>query len=183
MDIQQAITAINSGGIVAYPTEAVWGLGCNPWDIDAVKRLLKIKQRSHSKGFVIVASSIDQISKLCTELPQSKLQQLQQTWPGPYNWIIPDKQSWFPNIVRGGHSGIAIRVSDHPLIKKLCNAAGHPLISTSANISGQLPCLTAQQVDTVFADKISGFINGDLGDSTQPCLIRDLTTGKIIRNS
>jgi L-threonylcarbamoyladenylate synthase len=183
MDIQQATKAINSGGIIAYPTEAVWGLGCDPWNIEAVIKLLKIKQRSSSKGFVVVASSIDQISKLCTGLSQSKLQQLQQTWPGPYNWIIPDTQSWFPSIVRGKHLGVAIRVSNHPIIQKLCDAVGHPIISTSANLSGQSPCLTYQQVDTVFADKISGVLNGKLGGSTQPCSIRDLATGKIIRNN
>jgi L-threonylcarbamoyladenylate synthase len=183
MDIQQATMAVKSGGIIAYPTEAVWGLGCDPWNTSAVTRLLEIKQRSSSKGFVVVASSINQVIKLCTGLSQSKLQQLQQTWPGPYNWIIPDSQSWFPSIVRGEHVGIAIRVSNHPVIQELCSAVGHPIISTSANLSGQPPCLTYQQVDAVFADKISGILNGKLGGSTRPCSIRDLTTGKVIRNS
>ena len=181
LNIQQAANVISDGGVIAYPTEAVWGLGCNPWNEVAVKKLLQIKRRDSGKGLVIVASSITQLNNLCADLPQQQLQQLRHTWPGPCNWIIPDKKSWLPSFVRGKHASVAVRVSAHTTIQKLCSAVGHPLISTSANIAGEPPCLTCQQVHAIFSDKISGIVDGDLGGKTNPCVIRDLSTSKIIR--
>src|SRR6056297_1855086 len=121
-----AVKTIHAGGVIAYPTEAVWGLGCDPWNIAAVNRILELKQRPEAKGLIVVAGSVDQIRFLLDYLPAEQQQKALGYWPGPYTCLLPDLQKQMPPEVRGRHSSIAVRVSDHPLVRALCNASGLP---------------------------------------------------------
>ena len=135
--VQRVARVVRQGGVISYPTEAVWGLGCDPWDELAVGRLLALKDRPVHKGLILVADNIRQFDFILADLPQVWQDQLASTWPGPTTWLVPH-QNRLPEWITGGHPGVAIRVSDHPLVRDLCALTG-PLVSTSANPSGR-PC-------------------------------------------
>jgi L-threonylcarbamoyladenylate synthase len=128
--------------VIAYPTEAVWGYGCDPFNARAVQRLLDLKQRDWRKGLIVVAANEAQLEPLLAPLTLQQRQLLRQRWPGPVTWVVPDQQRWLPHWVKGQHGSVAVRVSAHPVVQTLCLAWGGPLISTSANRSGQPPART-----------------------------------------
>ncbi|ENY6666857.1 L-threonylcarbamoyladenylate synthase, partial [Pseudomonas aeruginosa] len=131
---QCAARVVREGGVIAYPTEAVWGLGCDPWNEDAVYRLLALKARPVEKGLIVVAANIHQLDFLLEDLPDVWLDRLAGTWPGPNTWLVPHQER-LPEWVTGVHDSVAVRVTDHPLVQELCHLTG-PLISTSANPAG-----------------------------------------------
>ena len=138
---KQTLTAacaqLQAGKVIAYPTEAVWGLGCDPFNASAVRRILRLKQRPESKGLILVAASTDQLQVLLAPLKPAALALLTETWPGPVTWLIPDPKDMFPRWIKGQHKQVAIRVSAHPIVHALCQEFGRPIVSTSANRSGR----------------------------------------------
>ena len=132
VSLKLAAKHIQLGRVVAYPTEAVWGLGCDPYNQQAVETILRLKKRDVSKGLILVAADMQQLGFLLHDLSEDKLDILKQTWPGPNTWIIPHKNR-IPLWVSGQHNGVAVRVSSHPLVSALCKLYGGPIISTSAN--------------------------------------------------
>jgi len=179
--VQQMAQVVRRGGVIAYPTEAVWGLGCDPWDSTAVFRLLALKQRPMSKGLILVADNIRQFDFLLADLPQVWQDQLASTWPGPTTWLVPH-QNRLPEWITGGHPGVAIRVSDHPLVRDLCALTG-PLVSTSANPSGRPPALNRLRIEQYFAGQLDGVLDGRLGGRKNPSQIRDLLSGAQVRSA
>ncbi len=179
--VQQTARVVRRGGVIAYPTEAVWGLGCNPWDSTAVYRLLALKQRPMSKGLILVADNIRQFDFLLADLPHVWQDQLSSTWPGPTTWLVPH-QNRLPEWITGDHSSVAIRVSDHPLVRDLCALTG-PLVSTSANPSGRPPALSRLRIEQYFAGQLDGVLDGRLGGRKKPSQIRDLLSGAQVRSA
>ena len=151
--VQQAAREIRAGAVIAYPTEAVWGLGCDPWNEEAVDRLLAIKNRSVDKGLILVADNIRQFDFLFEDFPQ--------------DWT-------------GVHDTVALRVSDHPQVRDLCSMVG-PLISTSANPQGRPAARTRLRVEQYFRGQIDLVLGGELGGRKNPSVIRDLASGNVIR--
>lgn len=179
--IKQAAATVRHGGIIAYPTEAVWGVGCDPFNRTAVQRLLELKQRPQHKGLILVAAGIDQFEPLFAPLSESQRQQLQDSWPGPNTWLLPDPDNLIPRWVKGDHNSVAIRVTDHPQTQALCRAYGGLLVSTSANQAAQPPALSALEVRLAFGHQLDYLLPGALGGRKQPSVIRDLKTGQILR--
>jgi len=177
--LRRAIHTLREGGIIAYPTEAVYGLGCDPWDEDAVVRLLDIKQRPWQKGLILIASDFNQLTDFIEPLSPAILKQIDATWPGPVTWLLPAKATT-PRYLTGEHNTIAVRVTAHKQTAKLCQAAGHALVSTSANITGFKPAKTIRQVRWHLPD-IDTVVSGQCGGALQPSQIRDAQTGAIIR--
>jgi L-threonylcarbamoyladenylate synthase len=177
--IRQAIKTLRSGGVIAYPTEAVFGLGCDPWDEAAVNRILDIKQRPWHKGLILIASDFNQLTDFIEPLPPETLQQIEATWPGPVTWLLPAKDTT-PNYLTGEHATIAVRITAHPLARELCKAAGHALVSTSANIAGMPPAKNHRQVRWQLPE-VNAIVTGHCGKATQPSQIRDAQTGTILR--
>ncbi|RLA24971.1 MAG: tRNA threonylcarbamoyladenosine biosynthesis protein RimN, partial [Gammaproteobacteria bacterium] len=130
--VRMASRALQQGKLIAYPTEAVYGLGCDPLNEAAVMSLLSIKQRPAHKGLILVASDFSQLQPFINP-SQEMLQRIIPTWPGPITWVIP-VQSWVPTYLKGTHHSIAVRVSAHPLVRQLCASYGGAIVSTSANI-------------------------------------------------
>lgn len=176
-NIKQAIKILKEGGIIAYPTEGVFGLGCDPFNQTAVMRLLKIKQRDVAKGLILIAASWDQAADLI------KLSNLDLPKPDPSNpttWIFPAAKK-IPAWVRGDFKSIAIRVTTHPLAKKLCQKFGGPIISTSANLAGQAPSQNTKQTKEQFAAIVDFILPGEVGGLNKPSQICDIKTRKLIR--
>lgn len=169
------------GGVIAYPTEAVWGLGCDPWDAQAVDRILDMKRRPMDKGVILVASSVDQVRFLLDPLPAGLQREAEQHWPGPVTCLLPDVEQQIPEWVRGRHSSIAVRVSSHPVIRALCETAGMPLVSTSCNPAGRQPARSIWQVRRYFGNELDWIVPGDLGGNRQPSRILDIVSGRQLR--
>lgn len=175
-----AVAAIKNGDIVAYPTEGVFGLGCDPANTDAVTRLLALKQRDADKGLILIASDREQLTPYIGTLTDAIEQKLANTWPGPVTWILPCREDT-PSLLSGGRTTIATRITSHPPAVLLCEQCGHALVSTSANQSGQPACTSAQQVEALFGDKVSYTLRQPVGDLTGPTPIFDGITGKQLR--
>lgn len=176
-----AVAALHAGGVIAYPTEAVWGLGCDPDNDAALTRLLRLKRRDPVKGMILVAASIDQFAPWLEGLPLGLHAPLAASWPGPHTWLVPDNGRAHA-LVRGAHDCVALRVSDHPLVASLCRAFGKPLVSTSANRADEPPAMTAEAIHDTFADQLDAVVEGELGGRPRPSTIRDLVTGQVLRS-
>jgi L-threonylcarbamoyladenylate synthase len=180
----EAAAVLHRGGVIAYPTEAVWGLGCDPLDEAAVQRLLAIKQRPVDKGLILIAASLAQFDGLLDweALPNDRAEAVFATWPGPHTWIVPTTGR-VPHWITGAHDGVAARVSAHPVVVALCAAFGAPLVSTSANVSGApAPRALADLAPELLA-RIDGVVAGDTGALAQPTQIRDARSGALLRGN
>ena len=173
--IDQAHQLLRQGKIIAYPTEAVFGLGCDPFNEAAVKQLLALKQRPVSKGFIILISDWPQLNPLIDLLSQHALERVRESWPGPVTWIFPKAEN-LPIWLSGEHDSIAIRMTSHVLAKALCSEG--PIISTSANVHGLEPARDVASVMAQFPTGIDGILSGVVGGLSQPSAIYDVLSGK-----
>lgn len=169
------------GNLIAYPTEAVWGLGCDPWNETAVHRILAIKQRPVSKGLILVASDSDQITPLLGSLSDDLTTKFQSMQPQVTTWLTPDHTHWIPDWIKGDFDSVAIRISHHPIVVGLCQAFGKPLVSTSANRLGESPLTSRRDVVACFGKELDLVTEGVIGDASSPSSIRDLVTDQIFR--
>lgn len=175
-----AYRALRAGGVIGYPTEAVWGLGCDPLNAHAVERLLDIKRRSPYKGLILIASSLDQVRPFVGELPHARWLQVQHSWPGPVTWLLPASKR-APALIRGDSDRVAVRVTAHPLASALCYVFGGAIVSTSANRAGQPPARSALQLRRNLGRELDFILPGELGGLARPTSIRDALTGKLVR--
>lgn len=176
---QQAAKAVFAGGVIACPTEAVWGLSCNPFDHGAVEKILRLKRRSVDKGLIVVAASAEQLSFLLTGLDQKLSRPMLESWPGPHTWLVPHHRR-IPYWVSGDSDKVAVRVTAHPLLSELCKITG-PLVSTSANPAGLLPAKTISEARRYFAGKVDYYLPGKTSGALAPSSITDLITGNTLR--
>jgi L-threonylcarbamoyladenylate synthase len=179
--IDEAVAALRAGGIIAYPTEAVYGLGCDPRDRDAVARLFALKLRPAAQGVLLIAADFPQVEKFIGAAPAEAVARARATWPGPHTWVFPRSPAT-PDWLAGEHSGIALRVTAHPLAAALCHAFGHALVSTSANRHGAAPARTAGEVRMAFADELAYVLEGATGGLERPTPIRDAISGEVLRS-
>ncbi|HET7268793.1 MAG TPA: Sua5/YciO/YrdC/YwlC family protein [Oleiagrimonas sp.] len=181
-DIPAAATALREGGVIAYPTEGVYGLGCNPHDHAAFKHLFALKQRPPTQGVLLLAADFAQIAPYIDEtaVPGNVMADVRASWPGPHTWIFP-RSARVPDWVAGEHAGIALRVTAHGPAADLCRACGMAIVSTSANPHGQPPAADAGTVQDYFPDGLSAIVDAPLGGLAKPTSIRDALTGAIIR--
>ncbi|MFZ1391512.1 MAG: Sua5/YciO/YrdC/YwlC family protein [Dokdonella sp.] len=179
--ISRAVAVLRRGGVIAYPTEAVWGLGCDPLDEAAVTRLLAIKQRAMQMGLVLIGTDFAQISTFIGLCPESAIARARETWPGPHTWIFPASDR-APKWITGGHAGIALRITAHPVAAALCRGFGGALVSTSANRHGEVPATDAASVQKALDLPDEAMVDGELGGLERPTPIRDAITGDIVRH-
>lgn len=179
--LDAAVAALRRGGVIAYPTEAVWGLGCDPDDAAALARLLRLKQRDPAKGVILVAADIGQFAPWLDGLGADQRKTLATPRKTPTTWLVPVNGRTAP-LVRGEHDRVALRISDHPLVSALCRAFGGPLVSTSANRAGEPPAMTADEVRDAFGDALDAVLDGPLGGHDRPSTIRDLASGRVLRD-
>lgn len=180
IDIPTAVARLKQGGIIAYPTEAVFGLGCDPFNEKAVNRLLAAKQREITKGLILIAASFADVTALTQPLPQARLAEVLAHWPGPVSFAFP-ATVLVPRWICGDHNSVVLRITAHPIAHALSLACGGPLVSTSANIASKPPARTANEVQANLGGLIDGIIDGAVGDLTKPTVIRDALTGAVIR--
>jgi L-threonylcarbamoyladenylate synthase len=178
--INKSVKVIQSGGILAYPTEAVYGLGCSAYSLSAIKRILCLKQRNSAKGLILVGYDINQFEEMINFDSVFNKSEILATWPGHITWILPAKPR-VPNWLTGKNKGLAVRISAHPIVKQLCKKAGI-LVSTSANPGGYQAVTNSSQVRAYFGNKLDYIYPGMAGQAAKPSEIRDALTGKVLRS-
>jgi len=178
--ISLAVDVVRSGEVIAYPTESVFGLGCDPFNENAVKNLLQMKQRPIDQGLILVASHIQQILPFIQPIEANDLARALKTWPGHHTWVFPPSKS-VPVWITGENKGIAIRLSKHPIVVQLCTQLNQPLVSTSANLSNQDNLNSIKDIKATFGDKIGFYIDAPTGNAKNPSTIQDAHTLKTYR--
>ncbi|CNG00346.1 sua5 YciO YrdC YwlC family protein [Yersinia enterocolitica] len=179
--LSDVLQALQQEEVIAYPTEAVFGLGCDPDSEKAVNALLALKQRPWQKGLILIAANYEQLKPYVDDaaLTDSQRETIFSVWPGPVTWVIPTRPET-PRWLTGSFDSLAVRVTDHPLVQQLCSQYGKPLVSTSANLSGQEPCRTTEEVRIQFGSSLP-VLAGLVGGRLNPSEIRDALTGKQFR--
>jgi len=175
--IRPAAQILRAGGVVAYPTEAVYGLGCDPHNHDAVQKILTLKRRPESAGLILIAADAEQLRGwIAPETDHNLL-----TEPDAVvTWVVatgPETPDW----ISGGRDTVAVRITRHPVAAALCDAAGMPIVSTSANRRGRPPATTALQVRCAIGEEVDHVLAGATGKRLQPSEIRDARSGAILR--
>lgn len=179
--LTQCVNQLRQAAVIAYPTEAVFGLGCDPDNEAAVMKLLALKRRPVEKGLILIAADYQQLAPYIDDdqLSAEQRQRMFSRWPGPVTWVLPAHVST-PGWLTGQFSSLAVRVSNHPDVVSLCNAFGKPLVSTSANLTGLPPCRNVAEVLAQFGESFPVFY-GETGGRQNPSEIRDVLTGELIR--
>ncbi|MBT5331513.1 MAG: tRNA threonylcarbamoyladenosine biosynthesis protein RimN [Porticoccaceae bacterium] len=175
-----AALALKQGAVIAYPTEGVWGLGCDPLNPAAVRKVLELKSRSEDKGLILVGSEINHFSAYTKTLDAEALSKIEASAGQALTWLIEHGGS-APDWISGGKASLAIRLSDHPAVVGLCTAFAGPIVSTSANPSGEEPALNSAEVGSYFGNLIDIIVPGDTGGQNGATEIRELKTGRILR--
>lgn len=178
--LERAVRVLRAGGVIAYPTEGVWGLGCDPFNAGAVERILRLKGRSPGKGLILVAGDVAQVRPLLARVPLARRTELLASWPGPVTWIVPVGDE-MPRWITGKHDSVAIRVSDHAQLATLCRLFGGPIVSTSANLQGRPAARSALAVRRYFRGAIDYLLPGELGGRRGATAIREALSGRIVR--
>ena len=177
LSIAKAADVLLGGGVIAYPTEGVYGLGCLPDDEDALLRLLSIKRRDPRKGLILIAADRTQLDEWIepdgSALPEADTGR-------PTTWIAPAKPHVSP-LVRGQHAGLAVRLTTNPTAAAICNAVSSPIVSTSANLAGMPVARNGFVLRRQFGSTVDFIVPGDCGPASGPSEIRDLATGTVIR--
>jgi L-threonylcarbamoyladenylate synthase len=177
--VRRLFAHLKHGGLIAYPTESCYGLGCDPDNRRAVQRILKLKQRSQRKGLILVAAHYRQVARYLQPLTPTEQAKLQNDGAQAITYLMPVKPSC-PRWLRGQHDTLAVRLTAHPLASQLCRSVDSALVSTSANVSGQRPAKTYAECQRLFGKKV-WVLRGRVGKRRQPSTIRAWVGGKIIR--
>ena len=183
-DIAEALQWLKNGEVLAYPTEAVWGLGCDPYQHDAFLQILRLKQRPLEKGVILLADDVARVADLLRELPAERQAAIKLSWDDTIaevatTWLLPISAQ-IPAWIVGKHTRVAVRVTHHPLCRALCQAFDGMIVSTSANPATLAPATTAVEVRDYFGEEVK-ILHGALGHNTRPSRIIDAVTGQIIR--
>jgi len=177
--LKLAVTILEAGGVVAYPTESVFGLGCDPMNAAAVARIIEIKQRDPGAGFILLACDESQLQPYL-ETDPNKMPAVMETWPGPVSWVMP-ASVLTPGWITGNRDTVAVRVTAHPLAAALCRAFGSAIVSTSANRSGRAAARSTIQVRKRFGSIVDYILPGETGKEEMPSEIRDVRSGTVLR--
>jgi len=177
-----AAHVIRCGGVIAYPTETVWGLGCDPENSDAIRKILALKQRPREKGLILVADSAATFEPILRPLSDTLRSRFAEVTQTPTSWLVPDLSGQVSCWVKGEHDTVALRVSSHPAVQALSALCGHPLVSTSANPAGFPPARSILRVRQYFADHLDFVLPGDSGFFERPSLVKHLVSGEILRS-
>lgn len=178
--IREAVRRLAAGGIVAYPTETVYGLGCDPLDAAAVLHLLALKQRHLEQGVILIADKFARLEPLLLPVTPASRRRVSTSRSRPVTWVLPCAPAT-PAWLHGGQRGLAVRITTHPVAAELCRQWGGPLVSTSANIHGGRPANSPLAVRMAFGNRIDYILHGPCG-SGRPSEIRDAISGRILRS-
>lgn len=184
MELTRLKTVFNAGGVIAYPTEACYGLGCDPNNRVAVENILRLKGRSVEKGLILIADQVARLDEYVRWPENGLMRDIQASWQAEASrattWLLPVRTAT-PHWLSGEFETLAVRVTQHPVAKQLCAELGQALVSTSANPQGQAPALSAEAVYDYFNGSIELVVEGEIGQDPRPSRMIDAVSGNVIR--
>jgi L-threonylcarbamoyladenylate synthase len=180
LSVAAGVACLRACEVIAYPTEAVYGLGCDPASEHAVREILSLKARPAAAGLILIADAYEHLQPYIREPSEEQLRPALASWPGPVTWLFP-RAAGVPDWLAGEHETVAVRLTAHPVCRSLCADFGGAIVSTSANPSSAVPARSAEQVHAYFGDALCGTVEGELGGQAAPSEIRDLLSGRVIR--
>ncbi|WLE97175.1 MAG: L-threonylcarbamoyladenylate synthase [Candidatus Electrothrix communis] len=157
--LREAACLLRQGGLIAFPTETYYGLGVDPFNVEALARLFAVKQRQPDKAVLVLVAEQAQVTELAAEVPAVLQKLMSHFWPGPLTLVFPGQAS-LSTLLTGGTGNIGIRHSPHPLASRLLHAFGGPITATSANRSGAPPATTAAEVQESLGAEIDLILDG-----------------------
>lgn len=172
--IKQGITILKQGGVIAYPTDTIYGLGCSAYLPEAVERVYRIKQRPRNMALPILLASVTRIAEVAVDISPVAWRLAERFLPGALTLVLKKADS-VPDIVTAGGKTVAVRVPAHPVTIALIEGLGTPLVGTSANISGQPNPLTAADVRRQLGNKVDLIIDGGRCPGGTESTVVDLT--------
>ncbi|HET9122353.1 MAG TPA: L-threonylcarbamoyladenylate synthase [Acidiferrobacteraceae bacterium] len=173
--VRQAARVLRRGGVVGYPTESCFGLGCDPARPAAVRRLLRLKRRPQRKGLILIGDNAEALARYGVLTPA-----IQASWPGAVTWLVPGSRRAAPWI-RGRHPAVALRVPDHAGARALAQAAHTAVVSTSANRAGDRAARSGRELRRRFGRELDAVVTGQIGRYRFPSRIMDAATGRRLR--
>lgn len=173
--LREASAVLAGGGVIAFPTDTVYGLGCDLMNAGAVRRVYRIKDRPEGMPLIAMFAEQSQWRQVAASLPSGVDVLMGHWWPGPLTLIVP-ACTGIPEAVLGGGTTIGMRIPDHPVALALLQACRSPLATTSANLSGRPPACTAAEVATQLGDAVDLVIDGGLCPGGTASTVLDCTT-------
>jgi L-threonylcarbamoyladenylate synthase len=178
-DIRRVRAWLKRGGVVAYATESCFGLGCDPRNARAVRRILALKGRPQAKGLILIGSDFHQFARFLAPLPSALASRFPAWWPGPNSLLLPISRRC-PRWLTGHHAKLAVRVTAHADAARLCRALDMALVSTSANRAGRRPMKTAGACRMAFGRAVL-VLPSRVGGRRFPSRILDPLSGSVLR--
>ena len=175
--IENAVTALRAGGVIAYPTEYCYGLGCDPNNDQALERLIGIKRRRAEQGVILIAAELDHVHHYAELDTLPLAEKIRDSWPGPNTWLLPTKES-VSSWVKGHHNTVAMRVTAHPTSRLLCEKFGGAIVSTSANRHGQKVLMSASAIADEMGVELDCIVDAPLGGASEPSVIQHGVSGE-----
>jgi len=186
--IASAVNVIKTGGIVAFPTSGLYGLGADALNRLAVERVYRVKQRDFGKPILVLIKDALDLKKVCTQVPELAIRMMAAFWPGRLT-IILEARPELPDVLTGGTGKIGIRVPLHPVARALVTALDSPITGTSANLSGKKGCSSVSDLDPGLAEGLNlvldaGQLEGGIGSTVvdvtldPPLVVREGTISK-----
>jgi L-threonylcarbamoyladenylate synthase len=172
--LKGAVSILEQGGIVAFPTESFYGLGVDATNSSAIERLFLVKKRNPALPLLILISSIDELSKYAASIPAEAEELARRFWPGGLTMVLQCSQA-LPPLLTAGTGKIGIRISSHPVAHALTLALKLPVTGTSANISGRPPCTRADQVVECLGEQVDLILDGGITEGARPSTLLDVT--------
>ena len=172
--LARALEILGDGGVVAIPTDTVYGLAASAFDSDAVRRIFEIKGRDHAAALPLLLGDPEDVSIYASSVPAAAWRLIERFWPGPLT-IVLAKAELLPDDLAGGRSTVALRVPDHPVPRRLARSLGAPITGTSANLSGAEPARSAVGVAHELGGMLDLVFDGGALPESPPSTIVDLT--------
>jgi L-threonylcarbamoyladenylate synthase len=176
--VREAAEAVLRGGVVAFPTDTLYGFSCSLMDPSAVEFVYRLKKRPAHLSVIALIPEPDAIYPQVDAVPEISEVLMKRFWPGPLS-IIFMASGLVQLRVRGERGTVALRVPKHPLCLALLDAVGGPLVSSSANLSGQPPCTDVPEIVRVFGNQIDVILDGGPAVATLPSTVVDVSSGKL----
>jgi L-threonylcarbamoyladenylate synthase len=180
--IDLAVKSLQNGGVIGYPTETIYGIGCSAYDNEAVTRIYQLKGRDHSKAMIVIAADILQISELVKRIPETAEKLMDSFWPGPLTMVFEVSEKLKQYAIKRTKT-IAVRIPANEICLSLLKSCDFPIVSTSANKSGMPVSTNVEQVSDSFGTELDLIIDGGPTPSSAPSTVVDVTKTplKIIR--
>ena len=174
VELNKAASIIRSGGVVAFPTESFYGLGVSAWDAKAIQRLFTIKKRQENQPLLLLISTASLLNQYVIRIPDIASQIMEEFWPGGLTLIF-EANPGLPQLLTSGTGKIGLRLSSHPVATALAQAVGAPITGTSANISGQVACSSAEAVRHSLGRSVDFILDGGETEGGKGSTVMDIT--------